>query len=136
MKRHTGLEPIAVIAGELLHSSDMRLELVQYVGTNLSSIPYSLNSPAARIGFGFGGFVLATVLMAPITVLILALALIFGPWEGFVYAMTGSRVSGAIAFNLGKCPGHDTLKRMSRSRPYAIVNLTFHRCQSSLTWPM
>lgn len=113
---------IVAIAGLVLLAMAWRwTPLNEWLTTEqMGRLLQSLDSPAVRIGVGFGGFVVAALAMAPITVLILVLALVFGPWEGFAYAMSGALVSGAIAFNLGKHMGHDNLKRMSGSRLHSI----------------
>jgi uncharacterized membrane protein YdjX (TVP38/TMEM64 family) len=59
--------------------------------------------------------------MFPITVLILATAYAFGPWLGFVYALTGSVLGALVTYFIGYGIGDETYKRLTRSRFDAIA---------------
>lgn len=54
-------------------------------------------------------FVVASVLLFPVTVLIAATAAAFGPWLGFAYAAAGSLLSALISFGIGALIGSRTL---------------------------
>ena len=62
-----------------------------------------------------GGFLLGAALVFPITLLIVATAVVFGPLEGFVYAIFGVLASAALTYGLGHQLGHTTLQRLGGS---------------------
>jgi uncharacterized membrane protein YdjX (TVP38/TMEM64 family) len=66
-------------------------------------------------------YVIGSQVMFPITVLILATAYAFGPWLGFVYALTGSVLGALVTYFIGYRIGDETYKRLTRSRFDAIA---------------
>lgn len=58
-----------------------------------------------------GGFVLL-----PITLMILATVLTFGPWWGMAYAVCGSLLSALSSYWVGKKIGRDTVRKVSGAR--------------------
>ncbi len=60
--------------------------------------------------------VFASLLMLPLTVLIVASSLILGAWEGFVLALIGALISAGIAFTLGQLLSRDLLTQITGSR--------------------
>ena len=61
-------------------------------------------------------FVVGGLLMVPVTVLIIAAVLIFGPLVGFLYALAGT-VSGAVAgYGVGASLGRDMIRRVAGRR--------------------
>lgn len=67
-----------------------------------------------------GVYVLASQIMFPITVLILATAYVFGPWLGFVYALVGSVLGACVTYMIGYGIGQESYRRLSGSRFDAI----------------
>lgn len=63
-----------------------------------------------------GGFVIASVLMVPLTVLLMATALTFGFWEATGYSLLGATLGGVVGFCLGRWLGRDTVRRVAGSR--------------------
>ncbi|MCA1323864.1 VTT domain-containing protein [Herbaspirillum sp. alder98] len=57
-------------------------------------------------------FVVAGMLMVPITVLIAVAGVVFGPMMGGLYAIAGVLLSAALGFVLGNWLGHDALRQM------------------------
>ncbi|EJM97764.1 VTT domain-containing protein [Herbaspirillum sp. YR522] len=57
-------------------------------------------------------FVVAGMLMVPITVLIAVAGVVFGPMMGGLYAIAGVLLSAALGFVLGQWLGHDALRQM------------------------
>jgi uncharacterized membrane protein YdjX (TVP38/TMEM64 family) len=55
-------------------------------------------------------FVLAGLLMFPVTVLIAASAAAFGPWLGFGYAAVGALLSALVTYGVGAALGKRTLR--------------------------
>ena len=94
------------------------------------------------------GFLLGATLVFPITLLIVATAVLFGPLLGFVYAMLGVLASAALTYGLGHKLGHAMVQRLAESNldrlsrqlgrrgvitmaaacmlpfPYTVVNMT------------
>ncbi|HEX2116729.1 MAG TPA: VTT domain-containing protein, partial [Alphaproteobacteria bacterium] len=61
-------------------------------------------------GIVLGIFVVAGLLVFPVTVLIAATAATFGPWLGFAYAATGALVSAIVAYAVGALAGRQLLE--------------------------
>ena len=57
-----------------------------------------------------GVFVVAGLLVFPVTVLIAATAATFGPWLGFAYATAGALASAVVAYGVGALAGRQTLE--------------------------
>jgi phosphatidylserine/phosphatidylglycerophosphate/cardiolipin synthase-like enzyme/uncharacterized membrane protein YdjX (TVP38/TMEM64 family) len=56
------------------------------------------------------------LLVFPLTVLVIATGMAFGPAAGFAYAMTGSLLSGAVTFAIGRLLGREILQRVAGDR--------------------
>ncbi len=80
-----------------------------------ATITYLQSEPLAWAVIG-GGFVLGSLLMIPLTLLILATAVTLGPWLGFIYALFGSLLSSYLAFRVGRLLGRDTVRRLAGER--------------------
>ena len=63
-----------------------------------------------------GGFLVGSVVMVPITGLIIVSYLAFGPWEGFAYALIGSALSAGLTYGIGSWMGKEKLSRLAGSR--------------------
>jgi phosphatidylserine/phosphatidylglycerophosphate/cardiolipin synthase-like enzyme/uncharacterized membrane protein YdjX (TVP38/TMEM64 family) len=57
-----------------------------------------------------GAFVLGGLVMFPVTVLIAATAVAFGPWFGFAYALLGALASAVTTYAIGAAVGKRTLR--------------------------
>jgi phospholipase D1/2 len=62
------------------------------------------------------GFVAGSLLAAPVTLLIAASALIFGPWQGFLYSLAGGVLSAMVNFWIGNALGRDAVRRLAGKR--------------------
>ena len=62
------------------------------------------------------GFVLGGFLMLPVTVMVAATAVAFGPWIGFAYSMTGAIASALAAYAVGQVVGRDAVRRLAGAR--------------------
>jgi len=62
------------------------------------------------------GIVLGSLLMIPLTLLILQAAFIFGPATGFLTAFTAAMVSAVVAFLIGRAVGRDGLQKLATPR--------------------
>jgi uncharacterized membrane protein YdjX (TVP38/TMEM64 family) len=61
-------------------------------------------------------YVLGSLLMVPLTALIMATALTFGFWQATAYSVLGASLGGVAGFGLGQWLGHDTVHRLAGSR--------------------
>lgn len=61
-------------------------------------------------------YLLGALVVFPVTLLVVATAVVFGPWEGFLYALAGALASGSLTYVLGSRLGRDTIRRMAGSR--------------------
>jgi phospholipase D1/2 len=71
--------------------------------------------PLATLVVG-AGITLGSLLMIPLTLLILQAAFIFGPATGFLTAFTAAMVSAVVAFLIGRAVGRDGLQRLATPR--------------------
>lgn len=62
------------------------------------------------------GFIVAGVLMVPVTLLIIASVIVFGPLIGFIYAMSGALSCAVAGYALGSMIGRDTLNGLAGGR--------------------
>lgn len=67
-----------------------------------------------------GIYLLASLVAAPITVLVVATLLVFGPALGFVYSLCGALVAAAFDFWLGHALGRAAIRRLAGPRLNAI----------------
>jgi len=67
-----------------------------------------------------GVFVAASLLLFPITVLIVALALLFGPWIGFAASMSASLAAGVIGYGAGHLWWGDPAQRPGGERTESL----------------
>jgi phospholipase D1/2 len=63
-----------------------------------------------------GVFIIGTLLLAPVTVLIIATGATLGPVLGFFYALWGALVSALVHYGLGRIVGKETVRRFAGSR--------------------
>lgn len=62
------------------------------------------------------GYVLASVVSVPITLLIAATGLVFGAWPGIGYALSGTLLSAVVTYGLGFLLGRDVVRRFAGAR--------------------
>lgn len=60
-----------------------------------------------------GIFVAGGLLSFPLSVLIIASVLVFGPWQGFLYALAGALLSGIITYSIGHLLGRKAVRRLA-----------------------
>jgi phosphatidylserine/phosphatidylglycerophosphate/cardiolipin synthase-like enzyme/membrane protein DedA with SNARE-associated domain len=63
-----------------------------------------------------GAYVVASLTAMPITLLIVATAVVFGPFLAFVYAVCGSVTGATLGFGIGKALGRETVRRLAGAR--------------------
>lgn len=82
----------------------------------LRSLGESLKQlPAAPLAV-LGGFVVGCVLVVPITAMIAASVIVFGPWLGLLYSFGGSLLGAAATYGLGRLVGRQTVRRFAGAR--------------------
>jgi phospholipase D1/2 len=59
-----------------------------------------------------GAFLVGSLVMFPVTVLILATAVALGPWSGFGWALAGCLLGATATFGVGRLLGPDTVQRL------------------------
>ena len=75
---------------------------------------------ARRVCRLLGAYLLASLTAFPITLLILATGLVFGPIAALLYAWAGSLLGAAAGFGLGRVLARDLAQRLSGARLTAI----------------
>lgn len=87
----------------------VNLDALIGVARGLQGLPFT---PVAVIA----SYVVAGLLMVPVTLLIAVTGIVFGPLEGSLYATGGTLLSAAVAYGLGHWLGRDTVQRMLGAR--------------------
>ena len=82
----------------------------------LSQMLAALPSHEVRALVAVTGFVLASLLMVPVTLLAVIGGIVFGGWQAFGYVMTGAVTSSAVGFLIGRVLSRDAIERLSGSR--------------------
>lgn len=59
-----------------------------------------------------GSFVLGGLVMLPVTLMIAVTGMVFGPFWGLIYALTGTMLSALVSYGLGAWLGRDTVRRV------------------------
>jgi phosphatidylserine/phosphatidylglycerophosphate/cardiolipin synthase-like enzyme/uncharacterized membrane protein YdjX (TVP38/TMEM64 family) len=62
------------------------------------------------------GYVVGGFMMLPVTVMVAATSIAFGPWTGFAYSLTGAVVSALAAYGVGQALGRDVVRRLAGAR--------------------
>jgi phospholipase D1/2 len=73
------------------------------------------NSPAAPL-IVLGAYVIGGLAVMPVTVLIAATIMAFGPWLGFTYSLSGTVLSAAVTYGLGRWLGRPWVHRLAGTR--------------------
>ncbi|QBQ56077.1 DedA family protein [Nitrosococcus wardiae] len=66
------------------------------------------------------GFVLGSLIALPVSMMIIATALIFGPVMGFIYAVTGALSAALVTYAIGHALGRDTVHRWAGCRTHRL----------------
>lgn len=72
----------------------------------------ALPSTEMRALMAIGGFVLASLLMVPVTLLAVIGGIVFGGWQAFAYTLVGALISAMLGFIGGRTLSQGTLERM------------------------
>ena len=71
----------------------------------LEALPFT---PIAVVG----SYIVAGLVMLPVMLLIAVTGMVFGPVEGFFYALAGTLLSGATTYGVGRWMGRDAVRRL------------------------
>lgn len=82
--------------------------------------------PAAPL-LAIGAYVVGGLLVFPVSLLILATVLAFGPVAGFAYSVLGSFISAVVTFGIGKAMGRRTVRQIAGSRLLRLGRLLRRR---------
>lgn len=90
--------------------------LAEYVNEeSLQTIAQSIEAyPLAPVMI-IGAFALSSLLALPVTLLIMATAVTFGPWLGSFYALSGSLVGAWLGFWIGHLLGRRSIQKLAGS---------------------
>jgi phospholipase D1/2 len=91
----------------------LEVERAVQAATALQQMP---GAPLAVIG----AYVVAGLLVVPVTLLIVATALVFGPFLGLVYAFSGAILSAATTYGIGRLIGRKVVRRLAGPRVNAL----------------
>jgi phospholipase D1/2 len=80
---------------------------------NLLAIATYLRESPMTIPFVLAVYLLGSCLMFPVTLLILATALSFGPYMGFALAFSGSLIGGLASYLMGRWLGRDVVRKLA-----------------------
>lgn len=61
-------------------------------------------------------YVAGSLVLVPVTLMTLATVVVFGLWPGYVYALSGCLLSGAVTYGIGRILGRNTVRRIAGSR--------------------
>jgi phospholipase D1/2 len=73
------------------------------------------NYPAAPL-LAIGAFIVGGLIVMPVTLMVVATALAFGPLQGFIYSLIGGVASALIVYGIGRTLGRDTVRRFAGAR--------------------
>lgn len=83
----------------------VNLESMVRYAEHLDQLPFSSVAIVAS-------YVVAGVLMVPVTLLIAVTGMVFGPVQGALYALAGTLASAVTTYGIGHWLGHDTVHRL------------------------
>jgi phosphatidylserine/phosphatidylglycerophosphate/cardiolipin synthase-like enzyme/uncharacterized membrane protein YdjX (TVP38/TMEM64 family) len=63
-----------------------------------------------------GGYVIGSLVMFPVTIMILATAFIFGPISGFLYSLFGCLLAAVVTYGIGWLLGRKVVSRLAGSK--------------------
>nr|WP_298414671.1 TVP38/TMEM64 family protein [uncultured Halomonas sp.] len=78
-------------------------------------------------------YILASLVMFPLSILVAVTGLLFGPWWGFGYSMVGSLATSVVTFWLGRRLGRDALLHYGGQRLNKVARLLAGRGVRTMT---
>jgi phosphatidylserine/phosphatidylglycerophosphate/cardiolipin synthase-like enzyme/uncharacterized membrane protein YdjX (TVP38/TMEM64 family) len=98
----------------------------------LASLTAFLREAALGPVVAFTGFAIAGCLMVPVTVMVVAAALVFGWRTGFLIALSASLLSAALGYELGRLLWRDAVRRLAGRRLNRVSQALGHRGTMSM----
>jgi len=83
----------------------VNLESLVALARHLEALPFT---PVAVVG----SYVIAGLLVIPVTLLIAVTGIVFGPVQGMLYATAGTLLSAAVTYGFGRWLGRDAVQRL------------------------
>jgi phospholipase D1/2 len=72
----------------------------------------ALRSNPSRVSIILGAYLIGSIISLPITLLILATALVFGPVAGIIYSFIGCMIGAGVTYALGYFLGRDFIRQL------------------------
>ena len=82
----------------------------------LSGWAASLRQSPVRHFYLLGAYIIGSILLVPITAMILVTAIIFGPVMGSLYSIVGSLVGAAVTYAIGRFLGQDFVRKIAGAK--------------------
>jgi phospholipase D1/2 len=76
----------------------------------------ALRNNPSRVSIILGAYLIGSIISLPITVLILATALVFGPMEGIIYSFIGCMIGAGVTYAMGYFLGSDFIRKLTGAR--------------------
>ena len=76
----------------------------------------ALRSNPSRVSIMLGAYLIGSIISLPITILILATALVFGPVEGIIYSFIGCMIGAGVTYAMGYFLGRDFIRKLVGAR--------------------
>lgn len=83
---------------------------------NLTALGARVSASPLAPAWILGVYVLAAIVAVPITLVIFVTVLVFGPLEGWMYALSGVLIGALVTYGIGHWLGRDTVRRLAGSR--------------------
>ena len=80
----------------------------------------ALRSNPSRVLIILGAYLIGSIISFPITILILATALVFGPINGIVYSFIGCMIGAAATYAMGYFLGSDFIRKLTGAKWKAV----------------
>ena len=80
----------------------------------------ALRSNPSRVSIIFGAYFFGSIVALPITILILATALVFGPMEGIIYSFIGCMIGAGATYAMGYFLGRDFIRKLMGAKWKAV----------------
>ncbi len=116
------LSALLLLAGVWVWSPLREVVDPRELGQWLAQFRYEPWAPLAVLA----GFIAGSLLMLPVTLMVILTAVAFGPVLGFVYALLASIASAGISFLIGRGLGHRHVERLAGTRVHNLSRRIGH----------
>jgi phospholipase D1/2 len=80
----------------------------------------ALRSNPSRVAIILGAYLIGSIISLPITILILATALVFGPTKGILYSFIGCMIGAGATYAMGYFLGSDFIRKLTGAKWQAL----------------